>query len=133
MKIPFFLRYIVTFPFGIIVQSKSPAEIITKYVTKCHPWVFRAKDWLYKAFGGRFNGILPTVDDLVGHIWGYIGKQALVFGITLVLYIVSFNFIVRPMLQLSILGVTGLKMYLIPFAMAVDFIFKTQLMRWVIL
>jgi hypothetical protein len=135
-KIPPFLRYIVPFLFEIISRrekKRSIAEIITQYVANCYPWIFKAKDWLYNIFGGRFNGILPTVNDLVDYIWGYIGKQTLVFVITLVLYIVSFNFIVRPRLQSSVLGVSGLKMYLVPFAMAADFIFKTRLMQWVVL
>lgn len=108
IKLPFIFAYILPFPIHLI-RGYSIGEIISKYVAKTHP----AMDLLL--------GMFVTYEELLDEIWGYLGKQILVFCMTMGFYIGLFNFIVKPMLQVSVLGIKGVKMYLLPFIMAIDY------------
>jgi hypothetical protein len=124
-KLLLLIKYIPKSIFEIVSQSGTPSELLSNYLLSCHPLIFNLKA---KA-DEKLNGWIPSADDLVDYVWGYLGKQILIFGITLGLFIVSFSFIVKPMLQSTVMGVSGIKTYLIPFAMAIDYIFKTQTMQ----
>jgi ABC-type transport system involved in cytochrome bd biosynthesis fused ATPase/permease subunit len=125
-KILLLIEYIPESIFKIISESKTPSELLANYLRRCHPLIFILKA---KA-DEKLQGWIPSADDLVDYVWGYLGKQILIFAITLGLFIVSFNFIAKPMLQSAVMGVSGIKTYFVPFAMAIDYIFKTQTMQW---
>jgi len=110
---------------ALFIGKASPSEILAYYIRLCHPWALKIKAWLDK----RLNGWVPTANDLVDYVWGYLGKRLLVFGISMTVFLVSFNFFVRPMLHVNVLGIGWLKVYFLPFAMAIDFLFKTELMQ----
>jgi hypothetical protein len=126
-RIPLVLRLIAQIPIKMIFQGSGFSELLAGYLEASHPVIFKLKA---KA-DTKLKGWVPTADDLVEYVWGYIGKQALVFAISLGLFMVSFGFIVKPMLQSAVMGVHGIKTYVVPFAMAIDYIFKTNIMVWV--
>jgi hypothetical protein len=110
------------------IKGVSPSEIIADFVYSCHPLVFMIKARLDE----KLRGWVPTADDLVEYVWGYVGKRALIFVISLAVFFISFYFIAKPILLRSVIGISGLKIYLSPFAMAIDYLFKTEIMQWVI-
>ena len=110
------------------IKGSRPTEILASYIILRYPWAFKMK----AALDAKLKGWVPSANDLVDYVWAYIEKRFLVFGVSLAVFLVSFNLIIRPMLQLSILGIGRLKIYLAPFAMAIDFIFKTELTRFIL-
>ena len=112
----------------LFLKRTSPSEILAEYILLCHPWFFRIKPILDE----KLRGWIPSADELVSYVWAYVGKRALVFGISFTVFLVSFNLFVRPMLQESMLGIGWIKIYFVPFFMAIDTIFKTDLMLYII-
>lgn len=113
---------------SLFIGRASPSEILADFVYSCHPVVFKIKGKLDE----KLQGWVPTADDLVDYVWDYVGKRALVFVISLAVFLVSFSLIAKPIMLRSVVGITGLKIYITPFAMAIDYLFNTELMRWVI-
>ena len=112
----------------IIINRTSPSEIVAYYVFSWGPMAWDIKNKFDRTVGEW----LPTADDLFESVWKYVGKKALIFVVTLVVYFVLFNLIVKPLLLISMIGITGTKVYILPFSMAIDFIFKTGITQLII-
>jgi len=112
----------------MILDGTSPSEIVAYYVFSWGPLAWKIKN----KFDMTVGEWAPTADELVDSVWKYVGKRFIIFIITLGVYFVLFYLIVRPLIQISIMGVKGLKVYVLPFSMAIDFIFKTGITQWII-
>ncbi len=130
----FFIRQIpliISFPIEVF-KAKSLTEAICIYVYKKYAWIFKLRDLFYRIFNGFFKDSLPEPKDLVDYIWGYLGKQLIIFIVSLGLYLLIFTLFVKPLLQFTCTGISGIKIYFVPFAMAIDYFFKTNLMALLI-
>jgi hypothetical protein len=106
-------------------KAYTPSEILAEYIRLCHPWALKPKAWL----DVKLKGWVPTANDLAAYVWGYLGKRFLGFVISFAVFLITFNLVVRPLLHAEIIGIGAIKIYLVPFFMAIDFIFKTHLME----
>jgi hypothetical protein len=122
-----FFKYKLFIPFFCFFQGYGPSDILADYLYSTHPFIFGVKAGLDE----HLNGWIPSADALVGYVWGYLGKQIVIFILAMAVFLVSFNIIVKPMLLSAIVGVTGLKLYVAPFAMAIDYLFKANTMEWI--
>lgn len=111
----------------MIFEGTSPSEIVAYYIFSWGSLAWKIKN----KFNETVGEWVPDADELFGYVWVYIGKRFLIFIFTLGIYLVLFNLIVRPLILTSTMGV-GLKVYLLPFFMAIDFIFKTEITQWII-
>jgi hypothetical protein len=115
------------FPYGLVkmfLESGGPSAFLANYIYSIHPWLFQAKS----ALDEKLSGWVPSADALVSYVWSYVGKQLIIFIVSLALFFASFTFLVRPVLLNEFLGISGLKLYLVPFAMSADYIFGTNFM-----
>ncbi|MDR2782747.1 MAG: hypothetical protein LBB48_02705 [Treponema sp.] len=120
------IRIIPMIPFGIIAESAGPSDFVARYVYSIHPFVFKLKAKL----DAKLDGWIPSADDLVSYVWGYVGKQVVVFVLSMAVFLAAFTFVVKPMLLSAVVGVYGIRLYAAPFAMAADYIFGANFMRW---
>jgi hypothetical protein len=87
------ILFTACFPIQIILQSKSPSEFAANFVYWRHPFIFKVKA---AGLDKELNGRISSADDPVDYIWGYAGKQMVVFVISFAIFIVSCAFIVKP-------------------------------------
>jgi hypothetical protein len=105
-------------------------------VSKTHPATFGAITRGFNLLDSKFGikGIfdwLPDADELIGYVWAYLGKQVLIFLASAGLYVIVINFIAKALLLEHFIGIGRMKIYIAPFALAIDFLFGTNIMQWV--
>jgi hypothetical protein len=112
----------------MIINRTSLSEIVTYYICSWGQLAWKIKNKFDKIAGEW----VPSANDIYAIVWKYLGKKFLVFIITLGVYLVLFNLIIERLLLISMIGITRLKVYILPFSMAVDLIFKTKIMQYII-
>jgi hypothetical protein len=125
---------ILSFPYEII-KCQSITEALSVYIYKKHFWIMKLRESINENFNGAVEKILdhlPNPDALVDYIWGYLGKQIIIFVVSFGLFLLTFNFLLKPRLLSITIGVNGIKIYAVPFVSAIDYFFKTNLMQWLI-
>jgi len=110
----------------MIFNKTRPSEIVAYYVFSWGPLAWEIKN----RFDTTVGEWVPTADELFDSVWKYIGKRFLIFIVTLGVYFVLFNLIIKPLFLLSMIGITGPKVYVLPFSMAMDSVFKTGITQW---
>jgi len=68
-----------------------------------------------------------TADDPVADIMASPGKRFLIFVVNLGVYILIFNLVVRRFMLMPVVGDIGPLVYAMPFSIAVDFLFSTEI------
>lgn len=111
----------------LIFDGVSLTEITAYWISSWGPLASALKE----KFGSIIAEWIPTADELYDAIKKYAGLRFCVFIVTLALYFVLFTFAAKPILQLAAMRVAGLKVYLLPFSMAIDFLFKTDITQWI--
>jgi len=103
----------------MILNGTSPSEIVSYYIFSFGPLAWKMKI----KFDTTVGEWVPTADDLFESVWKYVGKRALIFVVTLGIYLFLFNLIVKPLLLISMIDVAVPKVYALPFSMAMDSVF----------
>ena len=121
-------RYKVFPLIPMIVDGVSASEIVAYYIGSWGSLAMAIKDKYDKTIGEW----LPTADDLADSLVKYVGLRALIFAISLGAYFALFNLIARPLVLSAGFDGAGLRVYVLPFSMAIDFLFATEITHWVI-
>jgi len=112
----------------MIFDGTSPSEIVAYYIFSWGPLAWKIKNKFDRTVGEW----VPKADDLFDSVWKYVRKRFIIFIVTLCVYFALFNLIVRPLLLISMIGVAGPKVYILPFSMAMDSVFKTGITQLII-
>jgi len=122
------IRYKIIPLIPMIINGTSPSEIVTYYICSWGSLAWKIKTKFDKIAGEW----VPSANDIYAIVWKYLGKKFLVFIITLGVYLVLFNLIIERLLLISMIGISRPKVYILPFSMAVDLIFKTKITQYII-
>jgi hypothetical protein len=122
------IRYKIIPLIPMIINGTSPSEIVTYYICSWGPLAWKIKTKFDKIAGEW----VPSANDIYAIVWKYLGKNFLLFIITLGVYLVLFNLIIERLLLISMIGIARPKVYILPFSMAVDLIFKTKITQYII-
>ncbi|MCL2231667.1 MAG: hypothetical protein FWB99_01145 [Treponema sp.] len=121
-------RYKVFPLIPMLFDGVSASEIVTHYICSWGSLAMAIKDKYDKTIGEW----LPTADGLADALIKYVGLRALIFAVSLGAYFVLFNVFARPLILSAGFDGAGLRVYALPFSMAIDFLFNTRITQWVL-
>jgi len=120
-------RYKIIPLIPMIFEGIRPSEIVAFYIGSWGSLAMAIK----KEFDKTIGDWLPTADELADKLMVYVGLRFFVFVVSIVVYIILFNLVARPLLFSSV-GIAELWAYALPFSMAIDFLFNTEITQWII-
>ena len=121
-------RYKVFPLIPMVADGVSASEILAYYIGSWGSLAMEIKSKYDKSIGEW----LPTADDIADSLIKYVSFRFLVFIGSLGVYLVLFNLIARPFILQAGFGEAGLRIYVLPFSMAIDFLFRTEITQWII-